>query len=312
MSEVPFGHGVLSQGEVILSREQDRLLAKRAWLYLYEYLMRNDERVKATRLAVPWSLEGDYQVIRSIIEAKNSLRRFQSPEDYIAFYERKLGRIDKKRFDSELKLVRQADRPRWIYDQVISENPLTVLDVGGGFGTIAIELGRSGINVTSIALLEREVEFAREVVKKEKLPVEFLIGVFETLDFKDLKFDVVVAGEVIEHVADDLAFLDRCVELSNKSVIVTTPHGSCEGGFIESANLESAENDAHVRAYSLNGFKALLARVRGGELSGKVVEKFSCNSTTGSQINCLCARIQKLKEVPDARSEKLAPQGATA
>ena len=44
--------------------------------------------------------------------------------------------------------------------------------------------------------------------------------------FKDNSFDVIIAGEIIEHTFDDVSFLDECYRILKKSglLIVTTPN----------------------------------------------------------------------------------------
>jgi len=100
-----------------------------------------------------------------------------------------------------------------------------VLDVGCGEGLFASELARSGARVLGIDVAEEPLERARE-----RDPALELRHVPEggEWDLADASFDVVWAGEVIEHVADTAAWLSevRRVLRSGGSLLVSTPaHG---------------------------------------------------------------------------------------
>jgi 2-polyprenyl-3-methyl-5-hydroxy-6-metoxy-1,4-benzoquinol methylase len=85
---------------------------------------------------------------------------------------------------------------------------LDLLEVGCGAGWMSERLRRYG-SVTA-------VDLAREVVAraKERFPgVRFLAGDFMTLSLPKASFDVVVSLEVLSHVADQAAFLDRIADL---------------------------------------------------------------------------------------------------
>lgn len=286
---VPFGLGVLSQGEIILSPEADRLLAKKSWLFLYEYLLRNDEKIKAVRIPVPWSLFSDADIEKRLREGAKVFERFSSPEKYREYYKSVEAHYADHAIKYSFDMFRKRARLNWIFDSVIAENPLTVLDVGAGYGEMAVMLARAGIQVTALNLSPENSASMRAYLGDEALPLEWITGLFEQLDFKDTKFDLVLCGEVLEHVYDDLSFLQKCVDLAKQAVIVTTPIGSCEAGFLPNAKLQ----DEHVRAYSKRSFADLLNRLTGVKKNFNVHEKESLHGFRGQPIKCFCVRLEK-------------------
>jgi 2-polyprenyl-6-hydroxyphenyl methylase/3-demethylubiquinone-9 3-methyltransferase len=100
-----------------------------------------------------------------------------------------------------------------------------VLDVGCGEGLLASELARMGADVLGIDVAEEPLRRARERDPDLDLRLVESDGPWE---LPDAGFDVVWAGEVIEHVADTAAWLSeaRRVLRSGGSLLLSTPaHG---------------------------------------------------------------------------------------
>jgi 2-polyprenyl-3-methyl-5-hydroxy-6-metoxy-1,4-benzoquinol methylase len=97
-----------------------------------------------------------------------------------------------------------------------------VLDVGCGEGQFAAELARAGASVVGIDLAEEPLRRAR--ARDPQLDLRLLDGE-GPWQLADASFDVVWAGEVIEHVADTAAWLSevRRVLRSGGSLLVSTP-----------------------------------------------------------------------------------------
>lgn len=97
----------------------------------------------------------------------------------------------------------QADRiVGWL--SKLGRTDLTILDVGCGSGWMCERLTTFG-RVTGTDLAGEVIERARA-----RLPnVTFVAGDFMTLDLPSAPFDVVVTLEVLSHVADQAAFVDR-------------------------------------------------------------------------------------------------------
>jgi 2-polyprenyl-6-hydroxyphenyl methylase/3-demethylubiquinone-9 3-methyltransferase len=100
-----------------------------------------------------------------------------------------------------------------------------VLDVGCGEGRFAAELARAGAKVVGIDVAEEPLRRAREL--HPELDVR-LVDAEGGWELADGSFDVVWAGEVIEHVADTAAWLSevRRVLRSGGRLLLSTPaHG---------------------------------------------------------------------------------------
>jgi 2-polyprenyl-3-methyl-5-hydroxy-6-metoxy-1,4-benzoquinol methylase len=113
-----------------------------------------------------------------------------------------------------------ALRTRFLLEHVRSGE--RVLDVGCGDGRFAAELVRAGAHVVGIDVAEEPLRRAR--AREEQLDLRIVDG-DGPWELEDASFDVVWAGEVIEHVADTAAWLSevRRVLRSGGSLLVSTP-----------------------------------------------------------------------------------------
>jgi 2-polyprenyl-3-methyl-5-hydroxy-6-metoxy-1,4-benzoquinol methylase len=106
-----------------------------------------------------------------------------------------------------------------------------VLDVGCSEGILALLLARTGryvvgvdIELSAIAAARELLDTEPEVVRKR---VELRVADALTVDLGESAFDTVVLGEVIEHLADPSAMLDRAATLLKPDgrLVLTTPFG---------------------------------------------------------------------------------------
>jgi 2-polyprenyl-6-hydroxyphenyl methylase/3-demethylubiquinone-9 3-methyltransferase len=100
-----------------------------------------------------------------------------------------------------------------------------VLDVGCAEGRFAAELAHAGADVVGVDVAEEPLRRAR--ARYPELDLR-LVDEDGPWGLEDASFDVVWAGEVIEHVADTAAWLSqvRCVLRSGGRVLLSTPdHG---------------------------------------------------------------------------------------
>lgn len=83
----------------------------------------------------------------------------------------------------------------------------TVLDVGCGTGTLAMEVqprvGTTG-HVVGIDASTQQIARARAKAARRKVPVDFQIGLIERLPVPDQTFDVVLSTLMMHHLPDDL------------------------------------------------------------------------------------------------------------
>ncbi len=99
-----------------------------------------------------------------------------------------------------------------------------VLDLGCGLGDFAGELAGHGARVVGCDVAETALRLART----RHPGIEFVLTGEEELSFSDESFDVVWAGEVLEHVQDGLGLLAevrRVLRSGGRLVLSTPDHG---------------------------------------------------------------------------------------
>jgi len=87
---------------------------------------------------------------------------------------------------------------------------LRVLDIGCGGGLISEPMTRLGAKVTGVDAAERNVAVARLHAQHMQLDIDYRHSTPEALQAAGESFDVVLALEVVEHVADLGLFLQCC------------------------------------------------------------------------------------------------------
>jgi len=118
-------------------------------------------------------------------------------------------------------LANVRGRVRELVGERVGSGP-RVLDVGCGEARFTDELARAGAQVVGIDVAEEPLRRARARHPELDLRRVEVEGPWE---LEDSSFDVVWAGEVIEHVADTAAWLSevRRVLRSGGSLLVSTP-----------------------------------------------------------------------------------------
>jgi 2-polyprenyl-6-hydroxyphenyl methylase/3-demethylubiquinone-9 3-methyltransferase len=100
---------------------------------------------------------------------------------------------------------------------------LRMLDIGCGAGLLCEPFARLGAQVVGIDPSETNIAVAKLHAARSTLSIDYRCTTVEEMDPRE-RFDVVLAMEVIEHVTDVGAFLDRCAALMKPSglMVVST------------------------------------------------------------------------------------------
>lgn len=114
-----------------------------------------------------------------------------------------------------LGYIRDRAAPHWQRD-ALSGAPLqglSLLDIGCGGGLICEPMTRLGARVTGIDAAARNVATASLHAASQDLAIEYRETTAEALADTGAQFDIVLALEIVEHVADVDLFLQSCARL---------------------------------------------------------------------------------------------------
>jgi 2-polyprenyl-3-methyl-5-hydroxy-6-metoxy-1,4-benzoquinol methylase len=167
--------------------------------------------------------------------------------------------------DLQLREAFLLDGLREAASRQSAAGPLRVLDVGCGEGQLTAAIARQGHAVVGVDVAEEPLRRARE--QHAGLDVRLVDGDGDgDWPLGDASFDVVWAGETIEHVADTSAWLSqlRRVLRSGGSLLASTPaHGRLTMLALALSPRRMDEHfdprADHLRFYTRRTLQALLA-----------------------------------------------------
>jgi 2-polyprenyl-6-hydroxyphenyl methylase/3-demethylubiquinone-9 3-methyltransferase len=90
---------------------------------------------------------------------------------------------------------------------------LSVLDIGCGGGLLSEPMTRLGAKVTGVDASSNNVRVAARHAEGQALAIDYRQGTAEALAETSAAFDIVLALEIVEHVADVDLFLQSCGRL---------------------------------------------------------------------------------------------------
>jgi 2-polyprenyl-6-hydroxyphenyl methylase / 3-demethylubiquinone-9 3-methyltransferase len=90
---------------------------------------------------------------------------------------------------------------------------LRILDIGCGGGILCEPLARLGANVLGADPAEKTIAAAKLHAEQSGLAIDYRATTAEALADAGERFDIVLAMEVVEHVADVKLFVGRCAEM---------------------------------------------------------------------------------------------------
>lgn len=152
------------------------------------------------------------------------------------------------------KITQHPQYPKYIWKPQI-------VDVGCGIGLGSNILSLEADFVWGIDKNENSVRFAQQAFTREKNGIYYSSQLtFDRIDIMEdtrdfMKFDIVVAIEVIEHIKDARGFMDKLVKLAKKDgeFFISTPNRNNKH-----IAKERPKNKYHVREWTMEEFVAFL------------------------------------------------------
>jgi len=114
-----------------------------------------------------------------------------------------------------LAYIRDAACKRFARDpkQLDCLNDLRILDIGCGGGLLCEPLARIGASMLGADPAEKNIAVAKLHAEQSGLKIDYRVTTAEALADSGERFDIVLAMEVVEHVADMKLFVARCAEM---------------------------------------------------------------------------------------------------
>jgi 2-polyprenyl-6-hydroxyphenyl methylase/3-demethylubiquinone-9 3-methyltransferase len=108
-------------------------------------------------------------------------------------------------------------RIKYIRDQIVAHygrlSGVSLLDIGCGGGLICEPMARLGATVTGIDASEKNIAVAKLHAEQAGLAIDYRCIAAENLLQTGVQFDIVLALEIVEHVADVEAFVTAACSL---------------------------------------------------------------------------------------------------
>jgi len=123
---------------------------------------------------------------------------------------------------TRLGYIRDRAASHW-QREPLSGSPLhglSLLDIGCGGGLLCEPMARLGAAVTGVDAAQRNIATARRHAEGQGLAIDYRETTAEALAAEGRQFDIVLALEIVEHVADVDLFLRSCGQLTKPGGLV--------------------------------------------------------------------------------------------
>lgn len=141
------------------------------------------------------------------------------------------------------------------------EKPASAFEVGCGEGELSIRLARKGIRASGMDIAAEAIEEARARVAQAGVQVALTTGSIYELDAVNNRAELVVCCEVLEHLEDTSAALDKLHMLCGSWLITSVPRepiwralNMVRGKYLS----DFGNTPGHVQHWSSNQFLDLL------------------------------------------------------
>lgn len=99
----------------------------------------------------------------------------------------------------------------------------SVLEIGCGYGTLAIAMAQEGYSVTCLDVSSEALRKAEDRAKREQVAISWQQGFAENIPFPDKSFDVITCCHTLEHVKDLANTVQAMKRVAKTAVVVLVP-----------------------------------------------------------------------------------------
>lgn len=153
--------------------------------------------------------------------------------------------------EHQLMFLREVFAYNFVATKILPKSIVLEIGFGEGFGTKILE--KKAKKLIALDVDEKTFIHANKKYASSKISFQLYDGL--KIPFKDNYFDAVVSLQVIEHIKDDITFVNEIWRVAKKNalIILTTPNA-------ETRSLKNGEpwNEFHFREYSLIALENLL------------------------------------------------------
>ena len=263
---------------------------------IWEYMRRNEENQKAAKLLdlVPHTIDDHPLVIHMRMQNRKVVKHLSDPKAYVEFYNSPETGAE---FLDDLFEKPPLARVEFLIDWLKKEKPnARILEIGCFDGPVGIHVLRACPDVTYVAVDAMHEALVRFKARADDEGFGDRLSIHEGMDAADIpaiagwKFDAVVFYEIIEHVPDPVASLERLRGRLRPGggLFVSTPWGAYDRG--RSHNADTRDSRGHVRAMTA------WELVRDVEAAGfRVDEQGGLNSTWGATLHLRASPLAPLQ-----------------